>query len=165
MVKKIVFKKYYNYFILYYNRYAITANGYFGGPTCAMFVLAVFWPRINEPGAFWGMVAGQIWGVLRFSCDLIFKQPLCGEPDERPLFMIYFHPFYHIASQLLLTVVVSAIVSHVTEPVSKEQLAGVTFWTRKQIPAYLKETRGNEKAGIKVNNCLKTVPKCAFFIT
>jgi uncharacterized sodium:solute symporter family permease YidK len=29
--------------------YATTVTGYLAAPTCAMFVLAVFWKRVNEP--------------------------------------------------------------------------------------------------------------------
>ena len=30
-------------------RYATSITGYFGAPTCAMFVLAMFWNRTTEP--------------------------------------------------------------------------------------------------------------------
>ena len=30
-------------------RYSTTVTGYLGAPTCAMFILAMFWYRCNEP--------------------------------------------------------------------------------------------------------------------
>lgn len=30
-------------------KYVSSVNGYLGAPTCAMFVLAMFWSRITEP--------------------------------------------------------------------------------------------------------------------
>ena len=39
---------------------------YLAPPICAVYLLAVFWPRTNEPGAFWGLMVGLIVGLLRF---------------------------------------------------------------------------------------------------
>ena len=30
-------------------RYATSVTGYLGAPTCAMFILAIFWSRASEP--------------------------------------------------------------------------------------------------------------------
>ena len=30
-----------------------------------MYLLALFWPRCNEPGAFWGLMTGLAVGLLR----------------------------------------------------------------------------------------------------
>ena len=39
--------------------YIISIQSYLGPPVCAIFVLAVAWGRINEPGAFWGLTVSQ----------------------------------------------------------------------------------------------------------
>ncbi len=36
---------------------AVTA--YLAPPICAVFLLAVLWPRANEPGAFWALILGN----------------------------------------------------------------------------------------------------------
>ena len=42
------------------------SHSYLAPPICAVYLLAVFWPRTNEPGAFWGLMVGLIVGLLRF---------------------------------------------------------------------------------------------------
>ena len=47
--------------------YKTLSCSYLAPPICAVYLLAVFWPRTNEPGAFWGLMVGLIVGLLRFS--------------------------------------------------------------------------------------------------
>ena len=42
------------------------SHSYLAPPICAVYLLAIFWPRTNEPGAFWGLMVGLIVGLLRF---------------------------------------------------------------------------------------------------
>ena len=48
-----------------------------------LFVMAVFWERTNEAGAFWGLAVGLIMGVVRMICVFTIPAPGCGEPDIR----------------------------------------------------------------------------------
>ena len=45
--------------------YIQSITSYLAPPICAVYLLAIFWPRTNEPGAFWGLMSGQIIGILR----------------------------------------------------------------------------------------------------
>ena len=45
--------------------YIQSITSYLCPPITAVFLLAIFWPRCNEPGAFWGLMSGQIIGILR----------------------------------------------------------------------------------------------------
>lgn len=111
-------------------RYATAATGLFGGPTCGMFLMAVLWGRMNEKGAFWSMIIGQVWGLIRFILDIIYPVPPCGEYDSRPVFLRYWHVYYHIGSQILITMIFAIIISLLTKAPKVNDLAGVTFWTR-----------------------------------
>ena len=48
--------------------YIQAMTSYLSPPVSAVFLLAIFWPRCNEPGAFWGLVVGQAVGLIRFAC-------------------------------------------------------------------------------------------------
>ena len=50
-----------------YHIFTTFYNSYLAPPICAVYLLAVFWPRTNEPGAFWGLMVGLIVGLIRFS--------------------------------------------------------------------------------------------------
>lgn len=114
--------------------YATATVGLFGGPTCAIYLLAVLWWRINEVGAFTGLIIGQIWGLIRFVLDIIYPSPLCGQLDIRPSFLKDWNVYYHACSQIVLSAIVAVGISLVTKPIPKNRLAGLTFWTRFQMP-------------------------------
>lgn len=68
------------------------------------------------------MLVAQVWGLIRFILDLVYPVPPCGEPDDRPLFMIYFHEYYHTASQILMAFVVAAVISLFTRRVDPQRV-------------------------------------------
>ena len=45
--------------------YIQSITSYLAPPVCAAYVLAMFWPRTNEPGAFWGLMVGLVVGLIR----------------------------------------------------------------------------------------------------
>ena len=47
--------------------YIQSITSFLAPPICAVYLLAVFWPRTNEPGAFWGLMVGLVVGLLRSS--------------------------------------------------------------------------------------------------
>uniref|UniRef100_A0A8C0ASC5 Sodium/mannose cotransporter SLC5A10 n=1 Tax=Buteo japonicus TaxID=224669 RepID=A0A8C0ASC5_9AVES len=65
--------------------YIQAVTSYLAPPVTAVFVLAVFWPRANEQGAFWGLMAGLVLGLARMGLELAYPAPRCGVPDRRHL--------------------------------------------------------------------------------
>ncbi|KAG0413829.1 hypothetical protein HPB47_009014, partial [Ixodes persulcatus] len=59
-------------------------TSYLAPPVCAVYVLAVSWKRINEPGAFWGLMIGLAVGMSRFIWEFSYHVPGCGSPDPDP---------------------------------------------------------------------------------
>ena len=53
-------------------------------PICAVFLLAIFWPRCNEFGAFWSLMVGLAVGLVRFGLEFGFQKPACGSGDAPP---------------------------------------------------------------------------------
>merc|ERR1719430_1579285 len=65
--------------------YIQAITSYLAPPICAVYLLAVFWPRTNEPGAFWGLMVGLVIGLLRFGLEFGFSKPPCGDyVSEQP---------------------------------------------------------------------------------
>ena len=47
--------------------YIQSITSYLSPPICAIYLLAVFWTRTNESGAFWGLMIGLVVGIIRYS--------------------------------------------------------------------------------------------------
>ncbi|CAH1801672.1 unnamed protein product [Owenia fusiformis] len=128
-------------------KYATTITGYLGSPTCAMFILAMFWPRCNEKGAFWGMIVSQLVGLVRFILDFIYRSPACWERDERPDFVSKIHPYYYNLIQIVVAFLLGIVISLLTEPIPREKLSGLTFWTKNDRPK-----KGNMNVGVTTDD-------------
>ncbi|XP_057237287.1 sodium/mannose cotransporter SLC5A10 isoform X2 [Malurus melanocephalus] len=112
--------------------YIQAVTSYLAPPVTAVFILAVFWPRANEQGAFWGLMAGLALGLARMGLELAHPTPLCGVPDQRPWLLTDLH-YLHFA--VLLAAVTAAIVvggSLLSPPPSPHQLKDLTWWTLSQ---------------------------------
>ncbi|NXC62582.1 SC5AA protein, partial [Aleadryas rufinucha] len=117
--------------------YIQAVTSYLAPPVTAVFILAVFWPRANEQGAFWGLMAGLALGLARMGLELAHPTPLCGVPDQRPWLLTDVH-YLHFA--VLLATVTAAIVvggSLLTPPVPPAQLKDLTWWTLSWEPPQL----------------------------
>ncbi|XP_072178261.1 sodium/myo-inositol cotransporter 2-like [Diadema setosum] len=111
------------------NRYFTRIAGRILPGLCAVYLLAILWPRANEMGTFWGLVAGALTGFTRIILDFIWPSPVCWEEDNRP-YILKMHYFYF--NMILFTVVftVDIVVSLLTEPPPPEMLIRTTYWDR-----------------------------------
>ncbi|KAF2361702.1 Sodium/solute symporter [Trinorchestia longiramus] len=116
--------------------YIQSITSFLAPPLTAVYILAVFWTRTNEPGAFWGLMIGLIVGLLRFVLEFSFVIPPCGsaEPDPRPeIIKLLVGKIHYLHFSILLcifTVIVTVTVSLLTEPIPEQCLHRLTFWTR-----------------------------------
>jgi Na+/proline symporter len=53
-------------------------------PIAAVYCLAICWTRMNERGAFWGLLVGFVSGVVRLVLEVVYPDPRCYEVDTRP---------------------------------------------------------------------------------
>ncbi|XP_051634082.1 sodium/glucose cotransporter 5 isoform X4 [Manacus candei] len=114
--------------------YIQAVTSYLAPPVTAVFVLAVFWPRANEQGAFWGLMAGLVLGLARLGLELAHPTPRCGVPDQRPWLLTDIH-YLHFA--VLLATATAAVVvggSLLTPPPPPAQLKDLTWWTLSREP-------------------------------
>ncbi|XP_071427655.1 sodium/mannose cotransporter SLC5A10 isoform X4 [Pithys albifrons albifrons] len=115
--------------------YIQAVTSYLAPPVTAVFILAVFWPRANEQGAFWGLMAGLVLGLARMGLELAHPTPRCGVPDQRPWLLTDIH-YLHFAA--LLAMATAAIVvggSLLTPPLPPDQLKDLTWWTLSPDPS------------------------------
>uniref|UniRef100_A0A667WUK1 Sodium/myo-inositol cotransporter n=1 Tax=Myripristis murdjan TaxID=586833 RepID=A0A667WUK1_9TELE len=101
---------------------------YLTPPIAALFLLGVLWRRCNETGAFWGGMAGFVLGALRLTLAFFYREPLCGQPDERPSFIKDIHFMYVAAVLFWVSVLVAVVVSLCTAPPKEEQIRTTTLW-------------------------------------
>ncbi|CAM2721410.1 unnamed protein product [Rotaria socialis] len=106
--------------------------GFFAPPIACVYLLAILWTRINELGAFCGLMVGFIFGLLRMILQFSKQPPLCGEEDTRLWLIRRIHFMYYSAFVFWITFFICVIVSLCTKPPTKEQLFRTTYWTKNQ---------------------------------
>ncbi|XP_037089850.1 sodium/glucose cotransporter 5-like [Pollicipes pollicipes] len=124
--------------------YIQSISAYLAPPIAAVYTMAVLWRRMNEAGAFWGLMSGFIVGVIRMVLDFVymFDAPKCWETeDTRPAVVAKMHYMYFAMLLFWLTGVVAAAVSLLTEPPEHWRVIRTTFFTR-----FSEERRQDEAA-------------------
>ncbi|XP_052821806.1 sodium/glucose cotransporter 4, partial [Octopus bimaculoides] len=101
-------------------------------PICAVFLLALFWGRLNEKGAFFALVFGMLVGLIRFIVEYYHLVPPCFKnlPDPRPDVVKNFHFLYFSIFLFGFTLFSAVVISLLTEPIDPRCLVRLTWWTR-----------------------------------
>uniref|UniRef100_A0A4W6CYH4 Solute carrier family 5 member 9 n=1 Tax=Lates calcarifer TaxID=8187 RepID=A0A4W6CYH4_LATCA len=110
--------------------YIQSVTSFLAPPITAVFLMAIFWPRANEQGAFWGLMTGLVVGLIRMVLEFSYVAPSCGQPDHRPAILADVHYLYFALILLGLTCLIIAAVSLATAPIPKEHLYRLTWWSR-----------------------------------
>ncbi|KAM4739695.1 sodium/glucose cotransporter 4 isoform 2-T3 [Anableps anableps] len=110
--------------------YIQSVTSFLAPPITAVFIMAIFWPRANEQGAFWGLMAGLVVGLVRMILEFSYTAPSCGQPDHRPSVLTDVHYLYFALILLALTCLVIVAVSLLSAPIPKEHLHRLTWWYR-----------------------------------
>ncbi len=104
--------------------YLQSVQSYLAPPIAAVFLLGVFFKRLNAAGAYTAMVAGFIIGLIKLTLEL-FQTSLTGIlHDFATINFLYFCIYL-----FLFSVVVMVAVSLLTPKPSEEQIRGLTFAT------------------------------------
>ncbi|KAJ8284070.1 hypothetical protein COCON_G00029200, partial [Conger conger] len=112
--------------------YIQSVTSYLAPPVTAIFVLAVFWKRTNEAGAFWGLMVGLVVGLARMILEFVYPPPRCGVPDPRPDVLRRVHYLHFAIILCALTAMVVVVISLLTTPPLEEQVRSLTWWTLSQ---------------------------------
>lgn len=110
--------------------YIQSVTSFLAPPITAVFLMAIFWPRANEQGAFWGLMAGLVIGLIRMVLEFSYLPPSCGQPDRRPAVLADVHYLYFALILLALTCLIIVAVSLATASIPKEHLHRLTWWSR-----------------------------------
>ena len=99
-------------------------QSYLAPPIAAVFLLGVFFKRLNATGAYTAMVVGFIIGVVKLTLEL-FQTSLTGVlHDFATINFLYFCIYLFIVS-----IVIMVVVSLLTPKPSAAQIKGLTFAT------------------------------------
>ncbi|KAM5148593.1 sodium/glucose cotransporter 4-like [Mantella aurantiaca] len=110
--------------------YMQSVTSYLAPPVTALFILAIFVKRVNEPGAFWGLVIGLVVGLTRMIMDFVYRAPNCGEEDTRPSLLKDVHYLYFAMLLFGLTSIICIVISLFNPAMSDEEIGRLTWWTR-----------------------------------
>nr|DBA17909.1 TPA: hypothetical protein GDO54_016220 [Pyxicephalus adspersus] len=110
--------------------YVQSVTSYLAPPVTAIFILAIFVKRVNESGAFWGLIIGLVVGLIRMIMDFVYRAPNCGEKDTRPSLLRNVHYLYFAILLFGLTAIICIVISLFTPAMSDEELGRYTWWTR-----------------------------------
>lgn len=135
--------------------YIQEVSDYLTPPVAAVFLLGVLWHRCNETGAFWGGMVGFVLGTSRLILALVYHEPHCSQPDERPSFLKDIHFMYVAAVLFWVSGSVAVVVSLCTAPPGKEQIRTTTLWglnRRKKLTQQEKENGNSEVLALKPLN-------------
>ncbi|XP_065514135.1 sodium/glucose cotransporter 2-like [Caloenas nicobarica] len=110
--------------------YMQAVSSYLTPPVAAVFFLAVFVPRVNEPGAFWGLVGGLGLGLARLVPEVVLGTGTCGSPGRCPQIVCGLHYLHFAALLFLATGVIVVAVSLCYPPIPREHLHRLVFSLR-----------------------------------
>ncbi|MEM9280545.1 MAG: sodium:solute symporter [Verrucomicrobiota bacterium] len=106
-------------------KYLQSVQGYLAPPITAVFLLGLFWRRINATGAFWGLITGFILGMTKLAIEAIAS--VNGISEGLFAVIAEFNFLYYSGALLTVSVAIIVGVSFVTDPPVKEQIKGITW--------------------------------------
>jgi len=107
-------------------QYLQSVQGYLAPPITAVFLLGIFWSRINSRGAVWGLASGFVIGMLKITIQAIFGHGKI----ENPAFLAAIGDFnflYFTGVLFAISIVVVIAASFTAPPPDKAKLKGLTY--------------------------------------
>ncbi|MEQ2244696.1 Sodium/glucose cotransporter 1 [Ilyodon furcidens] len=95
---------------------------YLAPPISAVFLLAIFCKRVNEPGAFYGLIVGLIVGLTRMITEFAYGTGNCVSPSNCPAIICGVHYLYFGLILFTISCIVIVGVSLITKPIDNKHL-------------------------------------------
>ncbi|XP_010142901.1 PREDICTED: sodium/glucose cotransporter 1 [Buceros rhinoceros silvestris] len=97
--------------------YIQSVTSYLGPPISAVFLLGIFCKRVNEQGAFWGLVIGLVAGLGRMIAEFAYGTGSCVNPSNCPYIICGIHYLYFALILFGVSAIVILGVSFMTKPI------------------------------------------------
>ncbi|XP_012860975.1 sodium/glucose cotransporter 2 isoform X1 [Echinops telfairi] len=110
--------------------YIQAVSSYLAPPVSAIFVLALFVPRVNEKGAFWGLIGGLLMGLARLIPEFSFGSGSCVRPSPCPALICGVHYLYFAIVLFCCSALLTLGVSLCTAPIPRKHLHRLVFSLR-----------------------------------
>lgn len=117
-------------------QYLQSVQGYLAPPITAVFLLGLFWKRLNGQGAVWALAGGFVLGMFKLTCQAFFG----AGKIEAPAFLAAIGDFNFLYATGILFVasaILMIVGSLTSEPPADEQIKGLTY-------ASIRELHGEE---------------------
>ncbi|XP_042766082.1 solute carrier family 5 member 4 isoform X3 [Panthera leo] len=97
--------------------YIESISSYLGPPIAAVFLLAIFCKRVNEQGAFWGLVIGLVIGLIRMIAEFAYGTGSCLAASDCPKVICGVHYLYFAIILFFVSILVVLGISLLTKPI------------------------------------------------
>jgi SSS family solute:Na+ symporter len=132
-------------------QYLQSVQGYLAPPITAVFLLGVFWKRLNSTGAVWALGGGFVLGMFKLTCQALF-----GEGKmESPAILAAIGDFNFLYATGILFVIAAFLMvagSFATAPPPREKTDGLTYRSIRELHG--EEIRASWDLGNKVMTTL-----------
>uniref|UniRef100_A0A8C2GA53 Sodium/glucose cotransporter 1 n=1 Tax=Cyprinus carpio TaxID=7962 RepID=A0A8C2GA53_CYPCA len=102
--------------------YIQSITSYLAPPIAAVFTLAIFCKRVNEPGAFYGMCIGLLVGLARMITEFAYGTGSCVSPSNCPTIICGVHYLYFALILYSLSCILILCISLMTKPIDDKHL-------------------------------------------
>ncbi|XP_051718288.1 sodium/glucose cotransporter 2 [Ctenopharyngodon idella] len=110
--------------------YIQSVTSYLAPPIAAVFFLAIFVKRVNESGAFWGLMGGLVMGLCRMVPEYAYGSGSCLFPSTCPKLICGVHYLYFAMLLFFCTIILVLFVSYNTPPIEDKHLHRLVFTLR-----------------------------------
>ncbi|XP_028729988.1 solute carrier family 5 member 4A [Peromyscus leucopus] len=97
--------------------YTESISSYLGPPIAAVFLLGIFCKRVNEQGAFWGLMVGLVMGLIRMIAEFSYGTGSCLVTTNCPKIICGVHYLYYAIILFFVSALVILGVSLLTKPI------------------------------------------------
>jgi len=112
--------------------YLQSVQGYLAPPITAVFLLGLFWKRLNARGAVWALGGGFILGMAKLTCQIFFGEGKIEHPAW--LAAIGDFNFLYATGVLLVASGILMVVGSLTSaPPPEEKVRGLTYTSTRQL--------------------------------
>ncbi|KAL6041091.1 hypothetical protein STEG23_008931, partial [Scotinomys teguina] len=97
--------------------YMASFSSYIGPPIGALLMLAISCKRVNEQGAFWGLMVGLVVGLIRMIAEFAYGTGTCLAPSNCPTIICGVHYMYFAIIVFFVTILIILGISFLTKPI------------------------------------------------